>query len=132
MERNELLQQLANSINAAVKIKTLGSLLDKERSETAYVRPSEIHIICEMLKTIAAYSPERYKSNINNSIELSNHYFNTYKNLKNHLKSANSRKLNSVEIMQTLKLVKPVLPNRHKSVVEKIQNVYEIITDNKL
>lgn len=126
MERNELLMQIANSINAVLKINALQNSLNRDSNDSS-AGPGNVHILCEMLNTIAAYSPGRYKSDISNSVELSNYYINSYKNLRNHLQSARSRKLNPGEIMKTLEMVKPILPNRHKSTIGKIQRVYEII-----
>lgn len=126
MERNEILMQLANSLNAVVKINSLRSSKDRDSGDIS-VRPVDMHILYEILKTIAAYSPERYKSNINNSVELSNYYINSCKNLKDHLLSAKTRKLDSGEIIKTLEMFKPILPRQHKSTIEKIQRVYEII-----
>ncbi len=126
MEKNELLVQLANSLNAVVKINALRSSQNRDSGDIS-VRPSDINMIYEILKTIATYSPERYKSTLNNSVELSNYYINSCKKLKEHLITAKSRSLASGEIIKTLEMFKPILSNKHKSTIEKIQRVYEII-----
>ncbi len=126
MERNEILESIANGINAALKIQNLRNSALRE-DKNSMVRPSEFHMISEMLQILAEYSPKYYKDTIKNSIEVSNLYSNTYKALKHHLRSSRISKAHPAYLLKTLEIMQPVMPNQQKALIEKIQKIYEII-----
>ncbi|KNY27136.1 hypothetical protein [Pseudobacteroides cellulosolvens] len=125
MDRKRSLENLSNGLNAAKKLLDLknASLQVDLNSE---VKPNQIDTFYQMLDTVASYSPPKYKKVLNESIAISNNYRSTYRNLKQHLNN-NNRGPNSSEIIKTLEIVKPILPNNHKAMVEKLQQIYKII-----
>ncbi len=125
MDRKRSLENLSNGLNAAKKLLDLknASLRVDPNSE---VKPNQIDTIYQMLDTIASYSPQEYKKVLNKSIAISNNYRSTYRNLKQQINN-NNRGPSSGEIIKTLEIVKPILPNNHRAMVEKIQQIYKII-----
>lgn len=125
MDRKRSLENLSNGLNAAKKLLELKNAslrvdLDSE------VKPNQIDTFYQMLDTIASYSPPKYKKVLNESIAISNNYRSTYRNLRQQLNN-NNRGPSSGEIIKTLEIVKPILPNNHRAMVEKIQLIYKII-----
>ncbi|MDP4182800.1 MAG: hypothetical protein Q8942_17150 [Bacillota bacterium] len=129
MDRNKTLESMSNALAAANKILDLknSSLHNDLSSNTRSTRNIQFNTLCEMLNTLASYSPPKYKDVISNSVAISSRYRDTYKKLQQHKNSRSNEKIDSREILKTLEILKPVLPNQHKTVVEKIQKIYEII-----
>lgn len=129
MDRKYILESIANSITATKRIRDLrNSTLRNDRDSS--VKPSLTYVYSEILKTIAEYSPSRQKNALMKSVELSNLYRNTYKDLSSHLSLTRAGKIAPDQIIKTLAIVKPVLPNQHKTIIDKIQKIYEIIINS--
>jgi hypothetical protein len=126
MDRKNVMESIANSITAVAKIRDLRNSTLKNDGDSS-VKPSITYVYGEMLKTVAEYSPGRHGDALRKSVELGNLYSNTYKDLRNYLSSTRSGKTDPARIVKTLAIVKPVLPNRHKTIIDKIQKIYEII-----
>ncbi|HOV25138.1 MAG TPA: hypothetical protein PK566_02080 [Pseudobacteroides sp.] len=125
MDRKRALENLSNGLNAARKILELKNA--SMRVDNSEVKPSQVETFYQMLDTVASYSPPKYKKVLNQSIAISNNYRNTYRNLRNHMNSRTSNRPSPGEIIKTLEIVKPILPNNQRVMVEKIQQIYKII-----
>jgi len=125
MDRKKALENISNGLNAARKILELKNA--SMRVDNSEVKPSQVETFYQMLDTVASYSPPKYKKVLNQSIEISNNYRNTYRNLRNHMNSRTSNRPSPGEIIKTLEIVKPILPNNQRVMVEKIEQIYKII-----
>lgn len=125
MDRKRTLESLSKGLNAAKKLIELkNASLHVDNSE---VKPSQIETFYQMLDTVASYSPPKYKKVLNQSITISNNYRNTYRNLRHHMNSRTNRRPSPRELINTLEIVKPILPTNQKVMIEKIEQIYKII-----
>lgn len=124
--KRKSLENLSNGLNAAKKILDLknASLQVDLNSE---VKPSQIDTLYQMIDTVASYSPPKYRRVLNRSVAISNNYRSTYRRLKQQADSNRSRGPGTREILNTLEIVKPILPNNQRMMIEKIQQIYKII-----
>ncbi|MCX7749257.1 MAG: hypothetical protein N2645_20550 [Clostridia bacterium] len=125
MDKYKTMENIANSFHAARKIRDLQSNLLREAPPE--VKQSSIQLLNEILKTIGEHPPVSHKQNIQSVVDKSTQYTNTYRNLKNHLESLNSKKAGSHELARSLQIITPVLPNQHKIMVEKMLRILEVI-----
>lgn len=127
MNKYQKLEQITNGINAAYKIQNARNSLNRkspeERQET-----SNVDLLLQMLSVIAQYSPETHRNSLSDRLEKSTVYHDTYKNLKQHIKSIQSdRQVNSEGIVRTLEIVKPVVDKDKRSAIEKVLQIHEIL-----
>ncbi len=127
MNKYQKLEQITNGINAAYKIKTATNSLNQRSSESGQ-EISNVELIMQMLSVIAQYSPEPQRNSLNDRLQRTTIYQNTYKNLKQHLKSMQSeRHVNSDGLVKTLEIVKPAISGDRRNLIEKVLQIHEIL-----
>lgn len=127
MDRFTALEQIANGIQAASRIKRIYESNLREDPES-YVKPSPLYTISEALKIIAEYSPERERKILQDALHRSNTYYDTYRNIKHHMNSVNRQEISPVSLIQILNAMKPVLPNKHMIIIDKMTKIFEILS----
>ena len=89
MDRYQKLEQITNGINAAYKIKNVGNSFTRNDSENNR-KINDVDLLIQILSVIAEYSPESQRSTFSDNLQKSTVYHNTYRNLKQHIKSIQS------------------------------------------
>lgn len=126
-DKKKSLNTIADSFRAAYKIQTIKNSSLVRSDGTSSVRKAEPDTLKEMLQVLTQYSPESYRGNISKSLEESSLYADTYKNLKQHLKSTSSRSVKSEDLIDVMQIVKPALKGKNLHVIEKVLRIYEIM-----
>jgi len=127
MDTLKALEQIANGIHAANKIKGLynSSLREDSRS---MVKQADIPMFLDALNVIVEYSPETHKKILSEVLHKSNLYGEAYRSLSQQLIEWRSRKLNKDDVFKTLNTVMPILNNRSKLRLEKVLKILEILS----
>jgi hypothetical protein len=82
----------------------------------------------QMLSVIAQYSPEPQRNTLNDKLQKTTVYQNTYKNLKQHLKNMQSeRHVSSDGLIRTLEIVKPAVSEDRRNIIEKVLQIHKIL-----
>lgn len=127
MNRYVLLENIANGIHAANKIRNLQA--PGTRSSGSSMKLDQVALISEIIQSIAQYSPEKSRERLSNAGTICREYCNTYKNLKYHMKSGSRSPQNSKEqFVGSLRILEPVLDNRKKTAIQKIMKIYELFS----
>lgn len=126
MNRYDKLNYLANGIHAASKIRDIYKANLKEDPNSA-VRASNTDIVNQVLNVIAQYAPEPYRQDVQTTVQKCCIYNDTYRNLKQHIRSTANHRMNDEEFIRTLDIVRPVVGNRERILIEKIIKIYQII-----
>lgn len=126
MNRNKSLEHIANSFHAAGKIQSLRNSVLKEDSRMS-VTQDRISLLQEALQVIAEYAPDPHKSALGDTLHRGSVYNNTYRDLKQHFKVVQEQGMNSDHLIRTLDIMKPVLSNRSRNLIEKVMKIYEIL-----
>ncbi len=127
MNKYQKLEQITNGINAAYKIRSATNSLNQRGSESQQ-EINNVELLMQMLSVIAQYSPEPQRNSLNDRLEKTTIYQNTYKNLKQHLKSMQSeRHVDSDGFVKTLEIVKPVINGEKRNIIEKVLQIHEIL-----
>lgn len=127
MNKYQKLEQITNGINAAYKIRSVTNSLNQRDSESRQ-ETNNVEILMQILSIIAQYSPEPQRNSLNDRLEKATVYQNTYKNLKQHLKSMRSeRHVDSDGVAKTLEIVKPIIVGERRNIIEKALQIHEIL-----
>ena len=127
MDRYQKLEQITNGINAASKIKNVGNSFTRNDSENNR-KINDVDLLIQILSVIAEYSPESQRSTFSDNLQKSTVYHNTYRNLKQHIKSIQTnRNLDSEGLARTLEIVKPILAKDRRNIVEKMLQIHQIL-----
>ncbi|NSW89514.1 MAG: hypothetical protein HPY74_02330 [Firmicutes bacterium] len=131
MDKRKNLQSIANAIYAADKIRNILKDPNTRNSYTPGKRAyNNISVFGEVIRVIADYLPNsnNYRGNsLKEMVDKSAIYINTYKKLKQQLISARNGKLNKNKLVETLAIVRPLLKNERKVIVDKVLKIYEIL-----
>lgn len=127
MDRYQKLEQITNGINAAYKIKNVGNSFTRNDSENNR-KINDVDLLIQILSVIAEYSPESQRSTFSDNLQKSTVYHNTYRSLKQHIKSIQTnRNLDSEGLARTLEIVKPILAKDRRNIVEKMLQIHQIL-----
>jgi len=126
MDRYKKLDNIANSIHAASRINSIRNsrLL---RDDDSNIKNNNISTLYEILDTIAHYSPQSYRDSFSQRLYECKSCSNVYRDLKQHLKTSDSRRNGTDFYLKALETLAPVLGNRERSMLDKIRRIYEII-----
>lgn len=127
MKGEKKLEHIANGFYAAAEIRNMYNTRLHENADTS-VRASSISMMDQIFDILTRYSPQRDREPLEKTARQSSIYIDTYRNLKQQLKSPETRKVNKDNFVNTLSLMKPVLSNRDKTLVDKILKLYEIFS----
>lgn len=130
MDNSKYLQSIANGIYAADKVRNLLKTTNTRSNNTSEMVAHTISVLGEIIKVIADYLPAEnsYRgSNIQEIINRSTVYGNTYSQLKQHLFNAKEGRLKQGRILETLEIVSPLLKDEPKITIDKVLKIYEII-----
>lgn len=125
MSRNQKIENITNSLNAASKIKAIQKSSTRSGSDNS-IFPINPDMLSEILKIIASHSPNTFRGPLGETCERCDTYINTYRKLKQHLYSTKKQKLNMDKFVKSLQIMHPVLGSNEKLMVEKILKIYEI------
>ena len=126
MDKYKKLENITNALQAAGKIKSVYRSDVRSEAGTS-VRQDNVCLLCDALRIITELSPRKNEKNIAEVIDKSSLYSNTYRNLKQHLRSADSRDMNREALVKTLNIIKPFLSGRHTLFVDKLSKIHEIL-----
>ena len=124
MNRYKTLENIANGIHAANKIKALRKAANTD-SRTS-VRSGNTSIISEALRSIAEYSPGGFRNSLGEVNQKCCQYCDTYRNLKQHLSTEKAGGINKDRFVQSLSILEPVLDNRKRNIISKIMKIYDL------
>lgn len=125
MDKRTKMDSIANGFYAAGKIRE--ALQSNLRSDsTTAVRVSNTDLLGQVLDILSQYSPETRREPMQRTLQKSSVYMQTYKNLKQHMKTTESRSMSRHNFVHTLTLMSPILSGRRQLMVEKILKLYEL------
>jgi hypothetical protein len=125
MDRNNLLEYIANGINAANKIQSIRSSKIREDSKSA-ISPSNIAMWKDILQILSEYAPESYKKPLEETYNKSNTYLNTYRDITNHLSTSKKRRFDTDHLIKSLNILRPIMKSPHQMKIDKIIKLYEL------
>lgn len=128
MDRFEALEQIANGIQAAGRIKKLFRENTRGGDEAA-IMPSSVSTLNEVLEVIAEYSPGFRRQAINDTVIKSNMLSDTYRSLKTNFSNAREGKLDRESVLKTLSAIRPMVSERQKLLIDKVLKIYEILNN---
>lgn len=124
--RYKKLNTIANGINAVSKIQEVISSSPGNNPKTT-VREDKKTTLIDILHIIAEYSPDRSGNLLSDILNRSEQYCDSYKNVKLHLNSTRNQRVNRQNFINTLSVIKPLLDNRNKVMINKVLRIYEIL-----
>ncbi len=127
MNRYNLWDNIANGFNAANKVRDVYNSSLREEQNLS-VRASNVTLLLQMLSAISEYSPEPHREVISRAVDRCNLYNCTYKDLKRHFGSMRGQSPSFRNFTETLGIIRPILDNGNKSVIDKILKIYEILS----
>ncbi len=130
MDNSKYLQSIANGIYAADKVRNLLEISNVRSNTPSGMLAHRISVLGEIVKVIADYLPAEnsYRgSNIQDIVNKSTTYGNTYSQLKQHLFHAKEGRLKQGQLIETLAIVRPLLKDEPGITVDKVLKIYEII-----
>jgi hypothetical protein len=125
MDKRKKLDNIANGFYAAGKIRDVYQS-NLRSDNTAAVRASSTDLLGQILNIITQYSPEKHQEPLKRTLQKSSTYIETYKSLKQHMKTPESRSMSRHNFVHTLMLMSPILSNRRQLMVEKVLKLYEL------
>jgi len=126
MDKYKSLEYVINGIQAAEKIRNTYNTQLRSDSNIL-VKAAGLPALIEVMQIIAEFSPDIYKKSLGEVARKSNLYGNAYRNIKNHLKTSKSRSLDKDMLINTLDVIKPIMDNRQKVVIDKVLQIFQIL-----
>lgn len=126
MDNEKKLEAISNGFLAANRIQQTLNPINYISPEMS-VRRDSLDIINEILNIISLYSPGSYRNNLSAAIGKSMEYSKAYKNIKQHLYSRRNEKIDNEAFINTVKVMKPILSNQQKIIIDKFLKITEIL-----
>jgi len=125
MKGYKSLLHIANGFYTANKINEMRNPKNREAAGT--IKFENVSNLINVIKTISENAPEKHKTALNHTVELSNQYLDTYRSLKEHFNTNIKKTVNKEDIIKTLQILKPALSIQKTVTVEKILRLYEAL-----
>lgn len=126
MDKYKALEYIANGIHAANKIQDVyKSTL--HRDSNTLIRPDNFTMLNQVLQILTEHSPEIHKRKFEEALSKSSEVSNTYRNLKRHFKVVKNQRMNKDLFLETLSVLKPIVDNRRKAMIDKAIRIHEIL-----
>ncbi len=130
MDRYAKLEQITGGLNAVNKMrKAVEKNNSQKRDDSPEAqRDNSMCLIKDILNVIGEYSSStRQGGSLINAVGKCDSLSCTYKDLKNHLRTMDSRGPSGEGILKTLDLIRPALDSKSKTTIEKMLKIIEII-----
>lgn len=126
MDRNKVLEHITKGLQAASKIQKVYNSSLRSNSNTS-VRAGNKSMLADIIGIIAEHSPDTHKRTLEEALSRSYQYSEAYSHIKQHLRTVRNQKMNKENFIETLNVVRPILSNRRKALVDKVMKIFEII-----
>lgn len=124
MENNLSLEKVTALLTAADKIRTASSA---HREGGVSANRGITSMIGDALQIVSDFVPEPHKRPFNNALKSCGQYCGTYCSLKRHFREMRGQTLGIEHVAKTLKVVMPMLENKHKIPITKVLNALEAL-----
>jgi hypothetical protein len=126
MNSNLSIEKITKGLQAAERIKQLFNSKLREDAESS-VKPDSLSVLRDTLQTVMEFWPDIRGGSFNRALQQSNKYSSAYREIKSHLKTVRGKKPDMNHIMNTFKVILPVLDNRQKVPFDKIIKILQIL-----
>lgn len=126
MDGRTALEQITRGLQAAGKIRRMIEATPANDRDSS-VRPDRLSMIYGTLEAIVQYFPASSKDPFAEALNRSGRYCKTYHDIKHHFRSLGSREKENRDIIETLRVISPVLPTPQKAAAKKVTQILEIL-----
>lgn len=129
MENSLNIENITNGLVTLQKVKQLYNPEYRKRSgnDTGIVQPDRLSLLVEILSTVTNFIPMTRGGSYRSAFYQGNRYSNAYRELKKHIRSKSRASQDPVQLLQSLKLVTPLLDNKEKVYMDKIVRIVDIL-----
>jgi hypothetical protein len=126
MDNKLSLEKITKGLQTAERIKQLFNSKLREDSVSS-VKPDSLSVLRDTLQTITEFWPDIRGGSFNRALQQSNKYSGAYREIKSHLKNVRGQKFDINQLMNTFKVIMPVLDNRQKVPFDKIMKIIQVL-----
>jgi len=124
------IENITNGLLTLQKVRQLYQRQTRAEGEDTddYVQPDRLSLMQEILSTVGNFIPQTRGASYSAAFSQGSRYSSTYRGLKQHIRGMNrNRQPDQDQILQTVKLLLPILDNRRKVTVDKILKIVDIL-----
>lgn len=128
MEKGLSLDHITNSLLTLQKLKKLySSSARQEDSIDDDIQLDKLSLFRETLTAVAGFLPETRGSSISEAFRQGSHYCGAYRGMKQQVREINGNRLDSTQLLKSLRLVIPVLSNKQRLYMDKVVKIFDIL-----
>lgn len=120
------LEAISNGFIAASKIQQALNPINNDDSRMTVKRDS-LDSINEIINIINLHSPGSYRNGAIDAAKKSMEYSKAYKDIKQYFNTRKNERLDNESFINTVKVMKPILTNQHKVIIDKFLKITEIL-----
>lgn len=123
------IESITNGLVTLQKIRQLYKPESRAGSdeESGYIQPDRLSLIQDILSTVTNFIPQTRGVSYSNAFNQGNRYSSAYRELKHQIRSMNRNSIDQHQILQTLKLITPILDNKQKVYMDKFIKISDIL-----
>jgi len=129
MESKLSIENISNGLLILQKLKQLYKPANRlEGSENiSHVQLDKMSLLQETLTAIADFLPDSRGSSYSEAFKQGNRYSSAYREIKHHVRDTSGNRLDSTQILKSLKLVAPILNTKQQVYMDKVVKIFDIL-----
>lgn len=129
MENKLSIENISNGLRVLQKLKQLYKPEDRQESgeNQTYVQPDRLSLLQETIMSISDFFPAVRGGAYSEAFKQGSRYSSAYHEIKRHIRKTNGSRLDTAQVIRSLKLVVPILNNSQQVYVDKIVKIFDIL-----
>lgn len=129
MENRLSVENISNGLITLQKLKQLYKPVNRqEDSENlSPVQPDRLSLLQETLTAITDFLPKTRGSSFGEAFKQGSRFSSAYRGIKQHVRDMNGNRMDSAQILESLKLVAPILNNKQRLYMDKVVKIFDIL-----
>ena len=129
MEKGLSLDHITSSLLTLQKLKKLYSSTARQEDgiDADDIQLDKLSLFRDTLTAVAGFLPETRGSSVSEAFRQGSHYCGAYRSMKQQVREINGNRLDSAQVLKSLRLVTPVLSNKQRLYMDKVVRIFDIL-----
>ena len=129
MESRLSIENVTNGLLTLQKLKQLYKPATRQEGseDLNNVHQDKLILLQDTLTAITDFIPQTRGSSFSEAFRLGSHYSSAYRRIKQHVRDMDGNRLDTLQVLNGLKLVTPILSNRQRLYMDKFVKIFDIL-----
>lgn len=123
------IENVTNGLLTIQKLKQLYKPAKRQEDDEdlSNVQLDRLFALQETLTAVSGFLPETRGTSFSEAFKQGNRYSSAYRGIKQQVRNMDGNRVDSAQILKSLKLVTPILSSRHRLYMDKVVKIFDIL-----